>query len=39
MYMIINMTSYDHKHEHIYEHDHGGHVEAKPLIFKVRLVL
>jgi hypothetical protein len=35
--MIINMTDYDHEHEH--EHDHEGHVEPKPLIFKVRLVL
>jgi hypothetical protein len=37
IYMIINMTDYDHEHEH--EHDHEGHVEPKPLIFKVRLVL
>jgi hypothetical protein len=35
--MIINITSYDHEHEH--EHNHEGHVEPKPLIFKVRLVL
>ena len=33
MYMIMNKTSYDH------EHDHEGHVEPKPLIFKVRPVL
>jgi hypothetical protein len=33
MYMIMNMTSYDHEHKH--EHDHEGHVEPKPLIFKV----
>jgi hypothetical protein len=38
---IMNMTRYDHKHkhEHEHEHDHKGHVEPKPLIFKVRLVL
>jgi hypothetical protein len=39
MYMIMNMTSYDHEHEHVHEHDHEGHIEAKPLIFKVRPVL
>jgi hypothetical protein len=38
MYMIMYMTSYGHDgHEH--EHDDEGHVEPKPLIFKVRLVL
>jgi hypothetical protein len=35
--MIMNMTDYDHDHEH--EYDHEGHVELKPLIFKVRPVL
>ena len=39
IYMIMNMTDYDHKHEHKHEHDHEGHVEPKPIIFKVRLVL
>jgi hypothetical protein len=43
MYMIMNKTSYDHEyeheHEHDHEHDHEGHVEPKPLIFKVRPVL
>jgi hypothetical protein len=41
MYMIMNMTSYDHKHKHKHEHkhDHEGHIEPKPLIFKVRIVL
>jgi hypothetical protein len=33
------MTSYDYEHEHEHEHDHEGHVEPKPLIFKVRPVL
>jgi hypothetical protein len=37
IYMIINITSYDHKHKH--KHDHEGYIEPKPLIFKVRLVL
>jgi hypothetical protein len=36
---IMNKTSYDHEHEHEHEHDHEGHVEPKPLIFKVRPVL
>ena len=35
IYMIMNMTNYDHEHKH----DHEGHIEPKPLIFKVRLVL
>jgi hypothetical protein len=26
-------------HEHDYDHDHEGHIELKPLIFKVRPVL
>jgi hypothetical protein len=32
---------HEHDHEHDYEHDykHKGHIEPKPLIFKVRPVL
>jgi hypothetical protein len=37
--MIMNKTRYDHEHEHEHEHDLEGHVEPKPLIFKVRPVL
>jgi hypothetical protein len=33
MIIIINMTNYDHDHEH--KHNHEGHIELKPLIFKV----
>jgi ABC-type Zn2+ transport system substrate-binding protein/surface adhesin len=28
-----------HEHEHEHKHDHEGHIEPKPLIFKVRPVL
>jgi hypothetical protein len=31
------MTDYDHDYEH--EYDHEGHIEPKPLIFKLRPVL
>jgi nickel/cobalt exporter len=30
---------HDHDHEHEHDYEHEGHVEPKPLIFKVRPVL
>jgi nickel/cobalt exporter len=30
---------HEHEHEHEHDHEHEGHIEPKPLIFKVRPVL
>jgi ABC-type Zn2+ transport system substrate-binding protein/surface adhesin len=47
MYMTWSCIDHEHEHEHEYEHDHDhdhdhdheGHIELKPLIFKLRPVL